>query len=487
MSANDHDLVIRGGIVVTAGETMRADIAIRGERVAAIGEGLGPARCEIDAAGRIVTPGGVDAHCHIEQISGTGVMNADTFETATRAAALGGTTSVISFASQHPGMRLRDVVDDYTARAARGAIVDHAFHMIVSDPDEAALTRDLPALIAEGHRSIKIFTTYDKVRLGDEQILDLMACAREHGALVCIHAENDGLIRWMTRRLLAAGLTAPAAHALSHPRVAEVEAMERMIRLAAFVDQPIVLFHVSTAEGVGVVARARAAGLSVHAETCPHYLFMTAEVLDRPGIEGAKFMCSPPQREVPDQDALWQGLATGDLGYVSSDHSPYRFDQSGKLRAGPAPSFDRIANGLPGIGLRQALMFDAMISKGRLGAQRFVELTSTAPARLYGLAGKGTISVGSDADLVIWDQDRRVTLSDADGQDNAGYTPFAGREITGWPQMVLLRGRVIVDGGRLTGEPGGGRLLRRAAGETMRPTGRQGAELAAMGGTPAWR
>ncbi|MDT8345948.1 MAG: dihydropyrimidinase, partial [Thermohalobaculum sp.] len=472
-----HDVVLRGGTLVTAAETVRADIGIRGGQVAAIGTGLGPGLTEIDATGRLVMPGGVDAHCHIEQISGAGVMNADTFETATRSAALGGTTSVISFAAQHPGMRLRQVVDDYAARAARGAIVDHAFHMIVADPDAAALGQDLPALIAEGHRSIKIFTTYDKVRLGDEQILDLLDCARAHGALVCIHAENDGMIRWMTRRLLAAGLTAPRHHALSHPRMAEVEALERMIRLSAFIDQPIVLFHVSTAEGAAVVARARAAGLKVFAETCPHYLFMTAAALDLPGIEGAKLMCSPPQRTEADQEALWRALAAGDLQYVSSDHAPYRFDATGKLSAGPAPGFDGIANGMPGLELRQALMFDAMVSKGRLGPNRFVELTSTAPARLYDLPGKGTIAIGADADIVLWDPERRVVLGENDLHDNVGYNPFAGREIIGWPETVLLRGRVIVDRGRLTGRPGEGRLLRRAAGPATRPAGRPAPEL----------
>ena len=487
MNEPAFDLVLRGGAVINASETVRADIAIRGEIIAAIGRGLGPALREIDASGRMVMPGGVDAHCHIEQVSGAGLTNADTFETATRSAALGGTTSVISFASQHPGMRLRHVVDDYAARAARGAIIDHAFHMIVAHPDEVALTRDLPALIGEGHRSIKIFTTYDKVRLGDEQILDLLACARAEGALVCVHAENDGLIRWMTKRLLAARLTEPRHHALSHPRAAEVEALERMVRLAAFVDQPVVLFHISTGEGVEVVRRARRQGLRVFAETCPHYLFMTADDLVRPGIEGAKVMCSPPQREAADQEALWRAMDTGDLDYVSSDHAPYRFDASGKLNAGPNPPFDRIANGLPGLELRLPLMFDAMVSKGRLGPNRFVQLTATAPAQIYDLPGKGRIAVGADADLVLWDPERRVMLGEDDLHDNVGYNPFAGRQLTGWPETVLLRGRVIVERGRLLGRPGEGRLLRREAGSATRPLGRQGPELEAMGGTPSRR
>ncbi len=467
-----YDVVVRGGTIVTATQSFAADIGIRGERIAALGAALPAGRREIDATGRLVMPGGVDPHAHIEQMSGMGLMNADTFETATRSAAMGGTTSVISFAAQHPGARLKDVVADYGARAERGAMIDHAFHMIVSDPDEIALSEDLPKLIGAGHRSIKIFTTYDKVRLNDRQILNVMACAREYGALVCIHAENDGLIGWAKDRLLAADLTRPVHHSVSHPRLAELEAVERMIRFAEFLDQPIMLFHISTAEAVAAVRAARDRGSPVWAETCPHYLFMTSEVLDKPGIDGAKWMCSPPQRTEVDQEALWHGLALGDLQLVSSDHAPYRFDETGKLSAGEHAPFTKIANGLPGLEVRLPLMFDAMVSNGRYGAEKFVELTSTAAARLYGLQRKGQLVPGADADVTIWDPSRQVTFGENDLNDNVGYNPWVGRTVTGWPTTVLLRGEVIVDEGRFGAQPGSGRFLNRVAEDIVQPTGR---------------
>jgi dihydropyrimidinase len=479
----DLDLVIRGGRVVTSQGVFAADIGISGERIAVIGENLPAGRKELDATGRWVMPGGVDPHAHIEQMSGMGLMNADTFESATRSALLGGTTSVISFAAQPKGVRLRDVVADYAARAKRGALIDHAFHMTVSDPDQVALTEDLPALIAAGHRSIKVFTTYN-IRLDDRQILDVMSVARAHGALVCVHAENDALIGWMRDRMLAAGLTRPQHHALSRPRMAEIDAVERMIRFAEFLDQPLMLFHISTTEGAAAVARAQRRGVPVRAETCPHYLLMTDAALDRDGIDGAKWMCSPPQRKSADVAGLWQALAEGTIEVVSSDHSPYRFDASGKLSAGPNPPFPQIANGMPGLETRLPLMFDAMVSRRGLPPEAFVRATSTAPARLYGLERKGDIAPGLDADLVLWDPVRSVTWGDNDLHDNVGYNPFAGETVIGWPDTVLLRGRIAARAGAVLVQPGEGRWLQRNA-PGFGPTGRQAEEIRIMEGKDA--
>ncbi len=342
------DLVIRNGTVATAADVFKADVAVSGGRISAIGLGLPPGREEIDARGRLVLPGGVDPHAHIEQLSAGGLMNADTFESATRSAAFGGTTTVISFAAQHKGMSLRKVVDDYSALGARGAMIDYSFHMIVSDPTEATLKVDLPALIREGHSTIKLFMTYDKLKVDDDTLLDVLEVARENRALVCVHAENHGMIAWMSRKLLAQGRTAPKHHAASHPRGSETEAFTRLIAAAELVDQPVMIFHVSTAEGAGIIADARRRGVKVFAETCPQYLFLTAADLDKPGLEGAKWMCSPPPRAKSDQEALWRALALGDLQTVSSDHAPYRFDANGKLSAGPQSTFKQIANGLPG-------------------------------------------------------------------------------------------------------------------------------------------
>src|SRR6267378_1194944 len=261
------------------------------------------------------------------QLSAAGIVNADTFESATVSAAFGGTTTVIPFAAQHVGMKLPQVLEEYHALAKKGAVIDYAFHMIIADPTRETLEADLPALIKQGHGSIKIFMTYDRLKIDDEPLLDILLAARDGGAMLCAHAEN---------------------HAISHARVSEAEAFTRLIGMAALIDQPIMIFHVSTAEGAKVIRDARGQGLKVFAETCPQYLFLTADDLDKPGAEGAKWMCSPPPRRTSDQEALWQALALGDLLTVSSDHAPYRFDETGKLRAGPNPNFKQVANGLPG-------------------------------------------------------------------------------------------------------------------------------------------
>jgi dihydropyrimidinase len=478
MTEPAYDMIIRGGRVATATDVFEADVAILGETISAIGRGLGPAKREIDAKGKLVLPGGVDSHCHIEQLSAAGIMNADTFQSATTSAAFGGTTTVISFAAQHVGMQLREVLEDYHALARKGAVIDYAFHMIIADPTKETLERDLPALIKQGHGSIKIFMTYDRLKIDDEPLLDILAAAREGGAMLCAHAENHGIISWMVKRLLARGYTDPKYHAISHARLSEAEAFNRLISMAALVDQPIMIFHVSTAEGAKVIRKARGQGLKVFAETCPQYLFLTADDLDRPGVEGAKWMCSPPPRRPADQEALWTALSLGDLQTISSDHAPYRFDETGKLRAGPTPNFKQVANGLPGLEARLPLLFDAMVSEGRLGLEKFVELTATAPAKIYNLhPRKGSIAIGADADITIWDPARSVTLSDHVMHDRAGYTPYAGRTVRGWPVTVLSRGRVIVDDGKFLATPGSGQFLARSGGETAKPAGRLVADM----------
>jgi dihydropyrimidinase len=477
MPEQAYHLVIRGGTVATGRGAFAADVAISGEKIAAIGHGLPAGEREIDARGKLVLPGGIDSHAHIEQVSAAGVLNADTFESATASAALGGTTSVISFAAQHIGMSLDQVLADYHAAAERGAVIDYAFHMIIADPTEQALKEHVPKLVRAGHATLKVFMTYDRIRVDDEQLLDVLAAAKENGAFVCVHAENHGMITWMVKRLLARGYTAPKFHAVSHPRIGEAEAFNRLISFAAFLDQPVMIFHVSSAEGVEVITRARGQGLKVFAETCPQYLFLTAADIDKPGMEGAKWICSPPMRTAADQEAIWGALERGDLQVISSDHAPYRFDQSGKFLAGPAPNFKQIPNGMPGLAARMPLLFDAMVSKGRLGLAKFVELTAEAPARIYNLAGKGTIAVGADADLAIWDPTRRVTLAASLMHDRAGYTPYEGREVVGWPHTVLSRGQVIVEDGTLSAKPGQGRFLARQAGDAAKPTGRMAPEF----------
>ncbi len=464
------DLVVRDGVVVTATERMRCDVGIVSGRVSALADVLGPGRTELDAGGRLVLPGGVDSHCHIEQRSASGLMCADDFYSATVAAAFGGTTTVVPFAAQHRGQSLRAVVDDYRARGDAKAVIDYGCHLIVSDPSETALRQDLPALIAEGYTSFKVYMTYDRLRLDDAQILAVLALARHEGALTMVHAENHDMIHWLGDRLLAQGHRAPKFHAVAHTALAEGEAAARAIGLATLVDTPLLVVHVSTQEALGAIRGAQARGLPIYGETCPQYLFLTAKDLDREGLLGAMWCCSPPPRDAAAQGAMWRGLANGTLQVFSSDHAPYRFDDSGKLAAGPNPSFTQIANGVPGIEVRMPLLFSEGVGRNRLDLHRFVDLTATRPAKLYGLfPAKGTIAVGADADIALWDPDREVRIRAADLHHNVGYTPYEGRVVKGWPTTVLSRGRIVVDGGVLRAERGTGRFVPRARFSTPRP------------------
>jgi dihydropyrimidinase len=472
------DLVIRGGTVATATDSMRADVGIRGSTVAAIAENLDKGKREIDARGKLVLPGGVDSHSHIQQLSASGLINADTFESATTAAAFGGTTTVISFAAQHVGMSLKTVVDEYHELAERGAVVDYAFHMILADPREEVLEKEVPPLVKAGHASLKVFMTYDRLKVDDEQLLNVLQSARDNRAMVCVHAENHGMISWMGKRLIKHGHVAPKFHAISHPRYCEPEAFTRLIACAALVDQPIMIFHVSTAEGAAVIRKARGEGLKVFAETCPQYLFLTKHDLDKPGLEGAKWIFSPPARDASDHDALWQALALGDLQVISSDHAPYAFDKTGKLVAGKKANFKQIPNGMPGLEARLPVVFDEMVSNGRFDVSRFVEWTATSPAKIYGLyPKKGTLAIGSDADIAIWDPKKRVTFQDRTVKDRAGFTPWKGRTVRGWPTTVLLRGEVLVADDRLHARPGSGQFLARKAGQSAQPLGRLAPEF----------
>lgn len=477
------DTVIRGGTVVNVEGPARADVGIVGERIVAVGEGLPAGRREIDARSRLVMPGGVDSHCHIEQVSSFGIMCADDFYSATVSAAFGGTTTVIPFCAQHRGDRIPEVLADYHRRAAEKAVIDYGFHLIVANPDEQTLAGDLPAAIETGVRSFKIFMTYERMRLHDEQILDVLMTARRHGALVMVHAENHGIISWLAGRMVGQGRVAPRYHAICHTRSSEAEAINRVIALAEVVDTPILIVHVSTIEGVAAIREARARGVKVYGETCPQYLFLTASDIDR-GLEGAMFCCSPPPRDEAAQQACWQGLKDGALAVYSSDHAPYRYDASGKLPKGEKTTFKEMANGVPGLELRLPLLFSEGVGKGRLSLGEFVELTATRHADIYGLATKGRIAPGRDADIAIWDTERKLTISAAALHDNTGYTPYEGRSLTGWPVVVLSRGDVIVDQIQspavIAATRGRGRFIARDRSDAVVPAGRMIAEVAQL-------
>lgn len=436
------------------------DIAIADGLITAIGSNLPASNMDVDGGGLIATPGGIDPHAHIEQRSGMGLMNADTFETATRSAALGGTTSVISFAAQAKGQRLQEVVQDYADRATRGSMIDYAFHLSLSDPDVPHFEDDLRGLIAQGHRSVKVFTTYD-IALNDDQIERVLEIAGAAGAMTCVHAEDDATLRSARNALLLKEKTAPKYHAEARPDTAEQIAVARICAMAERFNSPVMIFHVSCKKAAIEVAKAKHRGAPVWAETCPHYLFMTADILDKPGVEGAKWMCSPPQRAQEDQTALWDALGDGTLDLISSDHAPYRFDNTGKLKNGPNPAFPDIANGLPGLETRMPLMFDAIVSQRKLPLDAFETLTARAAAETYGLPRKGRLEPGADADIVLWDPDQTRTYGEDDLHDNVGYNPYEGQRVTGLPVHVFLRGQQIVTDGQLTTKPGQGRWIER--------------------------
>jgi dihydropyrimidinase len=459
------DLVIRDADLATAADRSRCDIGVRAGRVVALGERLEAARREIDAAGRLVTPGGVDAHCHLDQPMPPPMRLADDFESGTRSAACGGTTTVIPFAAQAKGASLAAAVADYHARADGKACVDYAFHLIVSDPTPAVLDGELPRLIRDGYTSFKVYMTYDDLKLSDREMLEVLDLARREDAMVMVHAENADCIAWLTQRLAADGLVAPRFHALARPGPVEREATHRAITFSELVDVPILLVHVSGGEALEQIRWAQGKGLNIHAETCPQYLLLTAEHLGMAGFEGAKCVCSPPPRDKASQRQVWDGLARGVFTVVSSDHAPFNYDDPhGKRLGGKEPAFARIPNGIPGLETRMPLLFSEGVQAGRIDIHQFVALTATNAAKLYGLyPRKGTITVGADADLVIWDADREVTIRNDRLHHAVDYTPYEGFTVRGWPAVTLLRGEEVWAAGEFRGRAGAGQFMRCAA------------------------
>jgi dihydropyrimidinase len=462
MTPDSFDLTIRNGRISNADRSFHADIGVRDGVIVAIAPDLPPGAQDIDAAGRWVLPGGIDSHCHIEQLSGMGVMCADDFYSGTVSAAFGGTTTILSFAAQHRNDSIPEVVQAYAQLAREKAVIDYGFHLILTNPDETALREHLPQVIKDGITSLKVYMTYDKLKLDDYQLLEVMAVAGEQGALIMMHAENHDMIRWIAHRLLERGHVAPKFHAVAHDRLAESEATHRAIALARLADVPVLIVHVAGRETVEVIRQARQLGAAVYAESCPQYLFLEADDADLPGVEGAKFCCSPPPRDADSQQAVWDGLKDGTLGVYSSDHAPYRFDASGKLPRGEATTFKEMANGVPGIELRLPLLFSEGVMQGRISIEEFVALTATNHARMYGLAPrKGAIAVGADADIVLWNPERSVAINAAMLHDNVGYTPYEGRVLQGWPEMVFSRGRCVVRDNTLQVERGTGEYIAR--------------------------
>jgi dihydropyrimidinase len=465
----EFDLIVRGGTVVTAADTVRADIGIRSGRITALADKLDGGGRELDASGLLVLPGGIDSHVHIAQASGPGITMADDFASATAAAAAGGNTLVMPFALQRRGASLRACLEEYRSLAEGRCHVDTAFHLIVSDPSPEVLGQELPALVKAGYTSFKVFMTYDDLVLNDRQLLAVFEVARRERALVMVHCEGYDAIRFMTEKLENAGQIAPYYHAVSRPQVVEREATHRAISHAELVEVPIVVVHVSGREAMEQIRWAQNRGLKVFAETCPQYITLTADDLRglNMDLSGGKYVCSPPPRDHDSQKAIWEGLQTGVFQTFSSDHCPFRYDDpEGKLNPNSRSSFRWVPNGIPGIETRLPILFSEGVSKGRISLQRFVELTSTNHAKLYGLyPRKGSIGVGFDADITLWDPSRREVIRQANLHHGADYTPWEGFEVTGWPVTTMVRGEIVAENGRVIGKPGHGQILERAISE----------------------
>lgn len=461
-----HDCVICGARVVSAAAVCDCDIGILDGRIATLGEGL-EGHDVIEAAGLVALPGGIDSHVHISQPSGPGIEMADDFASATRAAACGGNTTVMPFCLPEEGQTLRDAVAAYHARAEGQCLVDVSFHLIVKSVDPVTLGQDLPALIAQGLTSFKVFMTYEGMRLTDGEILRVMDVAREQGALTMVHAENEDAIEFLREKAERAGRTQPVHHARTRPVPVEREATHRATTLAEVADVPVMIVHVSNGAALDEIRNARKRGVRVFAETCPQYITLTADDLDKAGFEGAKWVCSPPPRDTAEQAEIWGGIEQGAFEVFSSDHCPFRFaDPAGKDAPGARASFRNIPNGIPGIETRLPILFSEGVVKGRISLETFAALTATNHARIYGLTDKGAIAVGKVADIVLWDPAVTRTITQNALHHGADYTPWEGFEVTGWPVRTLLGGRTVMLDGEPVGAPLGRHVARAKPGVT---------------------
>ncbi len=460
-AVSDLTLLIKNGTIITATDFYVGDVFVEGERISTIGTSLDiPADRVIDASGKYVLPGGIDVHTHLDMPFG-GTMSADDFESGTVAAAHGGTTTIVDFAIQYRGQTLHHAWETWMKKAEGKAAIDYGFHMIITElTDQVELEMD--ALVRQGVTSFKLFMAYPGVfMLDDASIFKALQRTGKNGGTICMHAENGGVIDVLVKQALAEGKTAPKYHALTRPARAEAEATHRAIALAEIADVPIYIVHLSAAEALEMVTEARDRGLPAFAETCPQYLFLSYDNYEEPGFDGAKYVMSPPLRAQATQDRLWRGLAFNDLQAISTDHCPFCMKEQKVLGEG---DFSKIPNGAPGIETRMSLVYDGGVRTGRISLNRFVELTSTSPAKIFGLfPRKGTIAPGSDADIVIFDPEKTMRLSVETLHMKVDYNPYEGREVAGVTDTVISRGRVIVDGGKFTGRAGAGTFLKRSA------------------------
>jgi dihydropyrimidinase len=452
--------LVKNGTVITAVDHYKGDVLIEDEKIASIGTAIDvQADKTIDASGKYVLPGGIDVHTHLDMPFG-GTTSADDFETGTTAAAFGGTTSIVDFAIQYRGQTLHHAMETWARKAEGKAVIDYGFHMIITELTDQ-VEGEMDALVRQGITSFKLFMAYPGVfMLDDASIFKALLRTGKNGGTICMHAENGGVIDVLVQRALAEGKTAPKYHALTRPARAEAEATHRAIAMSEIADVPIYIVHLSAAEALEMVTEARDRGLPAFAETCPQYLFLSYDNYEEPGFDGARYVMSPPLREKAKQKELWRGLAFNDLQCVSTDHCPFCMKEQKELGR---TDFSKIPNGAPGIETRMSLVYDGGVREGRITLNRFVELTSTSPAKIFGLfPRKGTIAPGSDADIVVFDPNRTFTLSAKTLHMRVDYNPYEGRQVTGATDTVLSRGRLVIENGKFIGRAGAGSFLKRA-------------------------
>jgi dihydropyrimidinase len=461
--------LITNGTIVTATDMYKGDVLIDGEKVAMIGKGLGAAAAKrIDATGKYVIPGGIDVHTHMELPFG-GTFASDDFYTGTVAAAFGGTTSIVDFAVQGMGEPLEKARDAWLKKARGKAAIDYGLHVIVRDVTDKVL-KEMDVMVKEGVSSFKLFMAYPGVfQVDDGSIFKALSRTAENGGLICMHAENGGVIDVLVKRALAAKHTEPKWHALTRPPEAEGEATHRAFRLAELAGGiPLYIVHLSSSQALEQVRLFRDRGLPAYAETCPQYLFLSIDNYDEPGFDGAKYVMSPPLRERWHQDELWKGLARNDLQVVSTDHCPFCMKEGymGQPRQKQLGigDFSKIPNGAPGVETRMVLLYDGGVVQKRITLNRWVEVTSTTPAKIMGMfPKKGTIAVGSDADIVVWDPRTISTISAKTHHMRVDYNPFEGRRVKGKAAVVLSRGEVIVEKDKFIGKKGRGKFIKRGS------------------------
>lgn len=460
------NILLKNGTIVTAAGEQQADTLIEDEKIKSIGTNLPIDGAEVvDVSGMLVMPGGIDPHTHLD-LPFFGTYCSDDFFTGQRAAAFGGTTTHIDFAIQPIGGSLHQGLEEWKKKAEGKTTIDYGFHMAVTDLRDEVM-EEIPTMLDEGVTSLKLFLAYkDVFMVDDATFFNALLTASKHGMLIMVHAENGDVVDALQKKIVAEGKTEPRYHADAHPALAEGEATGRAVALAGIAEAPLYVVHMTCREALEQLTLGRNRGLKVMGETCPQYLFVTVDDLSKSGFEGAKYVCSPPVRQREDQEALWKALSSGLLQVVSTDHAPFFFQGGieGRLAGKElgVNSFAEIPNGMPGIEDRLMVLWHHGVNKGRFSRSRFVELVSTNPAKIFGLyPRKGEISVGSDADLVIWDPDKEHTLSAENHHMNTDYNVYEGMRVKGMPSKIYLRGKLIVDGDHWLQEKGEGKYINR--------------------------